>query len=247
MAKARGVAKGTLTFYIRKHFGSTKSFRLIAFGPRSHSYLTNNNNAILWNHRVVSVTDAGEADVYDISVDDHHNFALDAGVIAHNSLGILQTLKELGYNTKQVSVDRVRKNSPYDVLKLALYENRISYYRYEPLLKEMRNLEKNWKTGKVDHKKDSQKDCSDALAGSIFTLSEDAHTYRSSGADSPSPTRDDESDSWVVDGIPVDSAKPDYQSEAERAIRAREAVEEKGSSDYSKSWKKNFKMPFEVG
>ena len=36
------------------------------------------------NHKVVSVTAAGCADVYDFSVDDHHNFALSAGVFVHN-------------------------------------------------------------------------------------------------------------------------------------------------------------------
>lgn len=39
----------------------------------------------LSNHKVVSVEDAGYEDVYDITVDDYHNFALTAGVFVHNS------------------------------------------------------------------------------------------------------------------------------------------------------------------
>lgn len=38
------------------------------------------------NHKVVSVTQAGKEDVYDLSVDGHHNFALTVGVVVHNSL-----------------------------------------------------------------------------------------------------------------------------------------------------------------
>jgi hypothetical protein len=37
------------------------------------------------NHKVVSVIDDGFSDVYDLQVDGHHVFALDAGVFVHNS------------------------------------------------------------------------------------------------------------------------------------------------------------------
>lgn len=38
------------------------------------------------NHQIVSVETAGFADVYDLTVDGTHNFALDAGVFVHNSI-----------------------------------------------------------------------------------------------------------------------------------------------------------------
>ncbi|MDQ3700858.1 MAG: intein-containing DNA gyrase subunit A, partial [Chloroflexota bacterium] len=38
------------------------------------------------NHRVVSVEPAGQADVYDLTVDGLHNFALAAGIFVHNSV-----------------------------------------------------------------------------------------------------------------------------------------------------------------
>ncbi|MDQ6748410.1 MAG: ATP-binding protein [Candidatus Dormibacteraeota bacterium] len=42
--------------------------------------------ARLHNHKVVAVRCLGErADVYDLTVDDHHNFALGAGIFVHNS------------------------------------------------------------------------------------------------------------------------------------------------------------------
>lgn len=40
------------------------------------------------NHKVVAVRAVGEADVYDISVDEYNNFALAAGVFVHNSMRI---------------------------------------------------------------------------------------------------------------------------------------------------------------
>jgi hypothetical protein len=40
---------------------------------------------LVFNHTVVSVEDCGEEDVYDLEVEDHHNFTLENGVIVHNS------------------------------------------------------------------------------------------------------------------------------------------------------------------
>lgn len=48
--------------------------------------------ASLVNHRVVSVEALNEtADVYDLTVDDYHNFALEAGVFVHNSARVART------------------------------------------------------------------------------------------------------------------------------------------------------------
>ncbi len=38
------------------------------------------------NHKVVTVRDGGRADVYDLSVEEHSNFCIEAGVVVHNSL-----------------------------------------------------------------------------------------------------------------------------------------------------------------
>jgi intein/homing endonuclease len=51
------------------------------------------------NHKVVGVRDAGRSDVYDITVDEHHNFALSAGVFVHNCfVGV-------GWNSNGIIVD----------------------------------------------------------------------------------------------------------------------------------------------
>ena len=50
------------------------------------------------NHEVVSVRDGGCEDVYDITVDRHHNFALTAGVFVHNSVNVVD------YNPRGLTV-----------------------------------------------------------------------------------------------------------------------------------------------
>jgi hypothetical protein len=70
-----------------------------------------------------------------------------------NSADALQALAGKGYKSGIVSMD----TSPdaYDHLKSALYENRLFYYRYEPLLKELRTLEEDRtkRKRKIDHSK----------------------------------------------------------------------------------------------
>jgi hypothetical protein len=46
------------------------------------------------NHKVVSVEEAGTADVYDFTVENYHNFALSAGVFVHNSMDDFDYIKK---------------------------------------------------------------------------------------------------------------------------------------------------------
>lgn len=49
------------------------------------------------NHKVVAVRPAGRADVYDLTVEGTHNFALDAGVFVHNSKDLADALSGVVY------------------------------------------------------------------------------------------------------------------------------------------------------
>lgn len=40
-----------------------------------------------YNHKIVSIEYIGEEDVYDLTVDNYHNFATDSGVVVHNCIG----------------------------------------------------------------------------------------------------------------------------------------------------------------
>lgn len=45
-----------------------------------------------YNHKVVAIEFVGYEEVYDLTVEKYHNFAIDNGVVAHNSIGIGKTL-----------------------------------------------------------------------------------------------------------------------------------------------------------
>ena len=64
---------------------------------------------------------------------------------------------------------------PYDTLKTAIYEQRLFFYEYEPLLRELRTIQKDNVKNKVDHPKDGSKDVADALAGIVYTLTMNYH------------------------------------------------------------------------
>ena len=57
--------------------------------PTFESYLLFKNNIQNQpiNHKVISVESCGVEDVYDITVEEHHNFALSSGVFVHNCVG----------------------------------------------------------------------------------------------------------------------------------------------------------------
>ena len=40
-----------------------------------------------YNHRIVSIVKIGHEEVYDLTVEKYHNFCLDCGIVAHNSIG----------------------------------------------------------------------------------------------------------------------------------------------------------------
>ena len=74
--KARRM-NGLKSCYEKWHKGKFNTFE---------AYLDHHRNAAETspNHKVVSIEFAGYEDVYDLTVDDYHNFALSAGVFAHN-------------------------------------------------------------------------------------------------------------------------------------------------------------------
>jgi hypothetical protein len=92
-----------------------------------------------------------------------------------NSADGLQQLSQKGYNAIQTSVDTTP--DPYDNLKIAMYEDRLFFYDYPPLTDELRKLEQKWdakKKRKIDHPPRGSKDCADALAGCLYTLSQNS-------------------------------------------------------------------------
>ena len=80
-----------------------------------------------------------------------------------------QILRQQGLITGHQSMDDVPCR-PYDFCKTAAYEGRLNIPVHPKLQKEMLMLEKNVKTGKIDHPPGASKDLSDALAGIVYGL-----------------------------------------------------------------------------
>lgn len=88
---------------------------------------------------------------------------------SYQSAESLQQLRNQGFRAEVVSADR--SMVPYELLKAALYEDRLLLYPYPPLMDELRRLEHDRKKGKVDHPAVGSKDCADAVAGVVYSLS----------------------------------------------------------------------------
>ena len=105
--------------------------------------------------------------IYDLSA---HGFLItNVSLDSFQSADSIQQLSKKGYTSQRMSVDT--HIEPYDNLKTALYENRVLYYNYPPLIDELRTIEHVRAKNKVDHPASGSKDCSDAMAGCLYTLS----------------------------------------------------------------------------
>ena len=80
-----------------------------------------------------------------------------------------QILRQQGLITGHQSMDDVPCR-PYDFTKTAAYEGRLNIPQHGKLQREMLMLEKDTKTGKVDHPPGASKDLADALAGIVYGL-----------------------------------------------------------------------------
>lgn len=108
--------------------------------------------------------------VYDLSA---HGYMITCVTLDQfQSADSLQTFGQRGYRSELVSVDTTP--APYDNLKMALYENRIRMYHYQPLIDELTLLQEDLSGNKrkIDHPANGSKDVADAVAGSLFTLSQ---------------------------------------------------------------------------
>jgi len=83
-----------------------------------------------------------------------------------NSAESIQALTTAGVRSKVISMDRT--DGPYQALKDALYQDRLDMVPNPILRDELTQLDKDEKTGKIDHPKKGSKDLSDAVAGAWY-------------------------------------------------------------------------------
>jgi hypothetical protein len=77
-------------------------------------------------------------------------------------------LRQKGFITGPYSMDATP--IPYDFTKAAFYDGRINAPLHDKALSEIVRLERHPQTGLIDHPPNFSKDCSDAVAGVVFGL-----------------------------------------------------------------------------
>lgn len=133
--------------------------------------------------------------VYDLSAKGYS--IIGVSLDSYQSADSIQQFNRQGYVSSVVSVDT--STDPYDLLKTALYEGRLSMYSYQPVLEQLERLQEDRTSVKrrVDHPAKGEKDVSDALAGTCFMLNKTA-------LDAPLPmltaTARVQADPWVTVG-----------------------------------------------
>jgi hypothetical protein len=135
-------------------FSSWKEFKW-SVQPRSYGALAmdrHREKRALNNHKVVAVRPAAPEPVYDIEVEEHHNFALKAGVFVHNSKDSMQILESHGIETDRFSTDVSEEG--WRTLRDVMYEGRLEMPSRELTVIELLGLSR-LPNGKIDHLGDS--------------------------------------------------------------------------------------------
>ncbi len=91
------------------------------------------------------------------------------------STDMLQQLRTQGFKTAQRSLDK--EAFPYELFKSAIMQGRIRAPMHERARREIMRLERDPKTGKIDHPPQGSKDCADAMAGVCHTLTMQRATW----------------------------------------------------------------------
>lgn len=87
---------------------------------------------------------------------------------SYQSVDMQQILRQNGYVTGELSMDKT--TLPYEVLKSAFYDGRVSAPAHRHCVKELIGLEMDPKMKKIDHQPDGSKDVADSMAGCAYGL-----------------------------------------------------------------------------
>lgn len=86
-----------------------------------------------------------------------------------------QRIAEHGITAKLLSLDRTPIG--YEILKSAINEKRVGLLNIELLKREAAEIQRDTRTGKIDHPENGSKDMLDALAGALWSASMDKESY----------------------------------------------------------------------
>jgi hypothetical protein len=84
------------------------------------------------------------------------------------SVDSMQILRSKGFVVGYQSIDT--NTTPYELTKQALYDNRVTAPTCKKVIKELLSLERDTRTGKIDHPANGSKDVADSFAGVVYGL-----------------------------------------------------------------------------
>lgn len=115
-----------------------------------------------------------------VALKEYYNFNIHTvSFDGFQSIDFQQMLRKAGIQTAEISMDKTLE--PYECLKAAIYQDRFDCQDHELLKVELAGLEINSKTGKVDHSPHGSKDIADAVAGAVFSASQNRSVRASTG------------------------------------------------------------------
>ncbi len=127
------------------------------------------------------------------------------GFDTYQSRDSIQLLRQQGFVTGTQSMDA--DSTAYDVAKTALYDGRVAAPAHEHARTELIRLERDPRTGRIDHPAGFSKDCADAMAGVIYGLTYRRDTWARHG----------ESMTAILQSIARKVEEKDAKSESARA------------------------------
>lgn len=98
---------------------------------------------------------------------------------SYQSVDSIQQLKQRGYQTGTLSMDT--STLPYEMLRTAIYDGRVSIPPCPRLQGELLGLERDMKKGKIDHPPRGSKDIADSLAGVVYGLTQKIRIWVDAG------------------------------------------------------------------
>jgi hypothetical protein len=115
------------------------------------------------------------------------------------SVDSVQMLKQRGFVSGNLSMDKTP--APYEFTKSALYEGRVIAPEHVKCREELYSLERDLRTGKIDHPPGGSKDVADAFAGVVYGLTMRRET-------------------WGIHGVPIAVSVQNYLQKMDESKNA---------------------------
>lgn len=120
------------------------------------------------------------------------------------SAAMMQAFRSKGIASSVLSVDK--NPSAYTETKHAIREQRV-FYPFHPVLEsEMKDLQQDARTGKIDHREGGSKDLADVVAGVVYEFSQKRFSYRKKGDPLPITKQPDKRESGRLPVVPRPSS-----------------------------------------